>query len=214
MMKLTQKILNERPNGFTSAVVVGPRSIGKTVYTFKVAVELYMNLYDITENQAYQRALKSCLFNVNDVVNMLERHSWRNRADIIIWDDAGVYASGMMYFTNVKLFARLKGAMDTIRTCTNAFLLSTPSPKGLIGFLQSYDDYLARITKADKYNTRTATVYNRTTSPIGQRRVYTVWKDRFNCRMPDKYYEIYTTRRDEERKELVKRLKEDNSNGK
>lgn len=206
MFYLTKKIIKERPNGFVSALVVGKRSIGKSVYTLKVAAQLYKNLYDLSEDKAYQKAIDSCVFTIKDVLKVLTSHSWKNKADIIIWDDVGVYASGLMYHTNVTGFALLKGLMDTVRTVTHSLLLSTPTQKGVAGFLQNYDDYLVRITVDSDNNARLATGYNRTTLPSGVRRTYRFWKDPFSCHLKSKYYDRYIALRDRYKDELIKSL--------
>lgn len=208
-MIITQRILNARPHGFVSATVVGTRSVGKTVYTLKVAAELYMELYGLDIDAAYEKAIDSTVFTIEDVVNMLEKHDFNNKADIVIWDDAGIYASGLMYHTNVTLFALLKGMTDSLRTCTNVMLMSTPTQSGLIGFLKSYDEFLIKIIKASNggYN-RIAKAYKWMTLPSGTRRIYRQWEDNFNCYMPKRHYSRYAEIRNKEKDKMVKMLRE------
>jgi len=186
---LIEYIINERPHGFLGAIIWGNRSIGKTVYALKVAKQLFMiDGYD--EDESWQKAIDSCVFLIDDLVKAVKQHDYKNKAPIIIWDDAGFHGSGMLYHIHMAQAMLLKGISDTIRSSTQSLILTTPSVKGLMGFLTDYGDYEIKITKNYGWQ-REAKIVKERIEPWGKRRRIDKGTDAFSAYMPNKWYHNY-----------------------
>lgn len=207
MLVLSKLILKQRPYGFLSAIVVGKRSSGKSVYSLNVASEIFQFLYGVSEKEAYNMAIDNCVFTIDDVIKIFQNKQDEKR-DIVIWDDAGVFASGGLYHTDITGFALIKGLMDTARTSTHSLLLTTPSQKGVAGFLQNYDDYLIRITSSGMNMQRKATGYSKYTLPSGSRRIRKVFLDTYSCYLNNEFYNRYEKIRFSYKENIVNKLVE------
>jgi hypothetical protein len=207
MLVMSKKIINAIDNNsFESALVVGKRSLGKSSYAIKVAKEVYQSLNDISELDAYQMAIDSICFSLDDIIKVMKTYHYENRKPVVIWDDAGAFGSGLMYHGHISEFAMLKGGMDTIRTVTAGLILTAPNQKSLIRFLQGYDDYIIRIIKESSGWVRVATGYNRTTLPSGKRVIRKLWKDMYSAYLPNAVYHNYMGLRDKYKFELIQQL--------
>lgn len=205
---LSKKILAAHPNGFVGALIVGKRGIGKSTYGLIVLHEIYIKL-GYTENQAWREALNRCLFHLKDVIDFLEQSALSDDKEIaLLWDDTGIYASGMSYFSNFKMVERLKSVLDVVRSSLSGLIMTTPSQSGILGFLNQYDDYLVTIKYARSGYDRIATGYIRRTLPSGKRLVYKRYVDYYSCYIPKWVYDLYNQKRKQCYSELLKQLKE------
>jgi len=201
---LTQMIMNARPHGFTSATVTGKRGAGKTAYALKVAREI--GKYDgLDEAGQWKFAIDSCIFSMDDIIKVLKSHDYKNRAKILIWDDAAVHGSSMNFFLKMKDVAILKGLMDTVRTSTEALLLTCPDQGSLLKFLRRYGDFRITVHKHDDWERR-AVGYQKFRFRHQAFRERKLWVDEFSCFIPDKYYHPYMKKRDRYKDELLKEL--------
>jgi hypothetical protein len=210
---LAKKILREHPNGFVGCIVEGPRAIGKSTYCLKVSKEVYQTLYpQLTEMQAYDLALEYCLFEIDDVLRVLKK-TRRERKVIpcVIWDDAGAFASSLLWFVDIEAVTQLKSVMDTIRTAVTGFIINCPDRGSLLRNLRSYDDYNVKIVKACGGNgknnisketgqpyknyERTARGYTSFKIPSGKRLINKNFEDAFSCYLPNTIYEKYMVKR-------------------
>lgn len=204
MWYLTEYILKERPHGFVGAIVWGNRSIGKTVYALKIARQLFL-IDGYSDNEAWQKALDSCVFLIDDLIKVVKQHDYKNKAPIIIWDDAGFHGSGMLYHVHMAQAMLLKGIADTVRSSTESFILTTPSIKGLMSFLTNYGDYEIKITKNYGWQ-REAKLIKERIEPWGKRRRIDKGTDGFSAYVPNKWYHEYMTRRDRYKDIIMKEI--------
>lgn len=192
MLVLTKKIVQSYPDSFTSFMVVGKRGIGKSTYCLRSLHDAYVVL-GYSDKDAWEKALDSLKFSIPDVVKYLKHCVDTDEKEIcLIWDDTRVFASGTQYHLQMRMVSKLVGLLDTVRTAVSCLILTCPSPKGLLSVLQTYDDYLVKIKHCDRGGYyRIATGYIWTTLPSGQRRIYTKFRDEFNCYLPKKIYNRY-----------------------
>jgi len=208
MLILTKRMLEADPKTFFSITVTGRRSIGKTSYSLKASKDFYVERGE-TENNAWRMALDSLKFSIKDVVEFLEdARSKHIKKPILIWDDVRVHASGTQYHLNMKRVARLSSLMDVIRTCVSNVILTCPSSSGLLGIFKTYDDHFAKIHYSEKggYN-RIALGYVWSTIPSGKRLVYSQFKDRYSCYLPNWVHTKYMASRDIAVDNLIKEIK-------
>jgi hypothetical protein len=211
--KLAGKILREHPNGFCGCIVEGQRAIGKTAYCLRVAKQVYQALEpELTEEKAYMKALDFCLFDIDDVLRVLKQ-TRKNRVVIpcIIWDDAGAFASSLLWFINLEAVTQLKSVMDTIRTAVTGFIINCPDRGSLLRNLRNYDDYIVEIVKDQgghgkndisketgqpyKNYQRTARGYTSFKLPSGKRIIHKNFEDSFSCYIPIGIYNAYMEKR-------------------
>jgi hypothetical protein len=193
---LAKKIVKAHPNGFVGAVVEGKRAIGKSSYCIKVMKEVYQNLYDCGDNEAYQLALDHILFDMDDVVRTLhEARQKDSMIPVVTWDDAGVHGSNLQWFINMRGVQELKSITDTVRTAVTGLLLNCPDREGLAKVLRGYNDFLVTITKIDTPYLRSARGYNVYKLPSGMKRIYRNFDDRYSCYLPNWVYDKYMEQR-------------------
>lgn len=204
MLVLSSRIIKARPHEFTGGIIVGKRGAGKSAYSLKVAYEI--GRYDGLSNEdAWEFALNSCVFSLEDIINTIKSHNYTNKSKIIIWDDAAVHGNSLQYFVDVFSVSLLKGLMDTVRTSTEALLLTCPSVSTLLKFLRKYDDYYIRVSKHKDWDRR-ALGYQKITLPSQLQRTKKLWMDEFSCYIPNTYYHRYMDKRDKYKEELIKTL--------
>jgi len=207
MWYLTEYILDQRPHGYLGGIVWGTqRGIGKSSYVLHVAHQLFMN-DGYSDEEAWELALDSCVFLIQDLIEKIQEYDWRNRAKIIIWDDAGFHGSGMLYNLNQADAMLLKGIADTIRTSTECFLLTTPSIDDLIGFLKHYGDYEVKVSMNHDWQ-RCAHIVKPTKSVWGRKRYQDYGIDEFSAYLPIAVYTKYMNKRDRYRTEVIKEIEE------
>ena len=204
MWYLTEYILKERPHGFLGAIVWGNRSVGKSIYAIKVARQLYL-IEGYSEEESWRKAIDSCVFLLDDLIKVVREHDYKNRTPIIIWDDAGFHGSGMLYHVHMAQAMLLKGIADTIRSSTQCLILTTPSTKGLMGFLTDYGDYEIKITKDYGWQ-REAKLVKERMEPWGKRRRIDKGTDGFSAYMPNKWYHEYMTMRNRYKDIIMKEI--------
>ena len=204
MWYLTEYIINSRPHGFVGAIIWGNRSIGKSSYAIKVARQLYL-IDGYSEDESWEKAIDSCVFLIDDLIRVVRKHNYQNKAPIIIWDDAGFHGSGMLYHVHMAKAMLLKGIADTVRSSTQSFILTAPSPKGLMHFLTDYGDYKIKITKNRGWE-REAKIVKDRLEPWGKNRPIYQGTDGFSAYIPNKYYHMYMERRDRYKEIILKEI--------
>ena len=210
---LAKKILREYPTGFCGCIVEGPRAIGKSAYCLAVSKEVYKFLQpNLTDEQAYMKALDYCLFDVDDVLRVLKQtRKERKVIPCVVWDDAGAFASSLLWFIDLEAVTQLKSVMDTIRTAVTGFIINCPDRSSLLRNLRNYDDYTVRILKDEggqgKNNIsktthmpyrnyqRIARGYTSYKLPSGKRIFHRNFEDSFSCYIPVNIYRPYMQKR-------------------
>jgi hypothetical protein len=195
-------MFNAIPNDFQSFFITGCRNIGKTTYALVCSASVY-EMLGHSKKESWELSLGSLCFSIPEVVAYL-KEGLDDKKALLIWDDTRVHASGSVYFTNIRLVQQLIRLFDSIRTCCNNILLTAPSTKGLLTFLNTYDDYEVKVhLSPDGGLYRLAKGYKWTTTPAGQRRVYKKFRDNYVCRMPNDIYIRYMKRRKDATKEAI-----------
>ena len=205
---LTKKVISAYPNGFCGAIITGPRGIGKSVFALNVIWEMYRELgYD--EDQSWIKTLDVCKFTMKDVIDYIEYYAEsKDKARCLLWDDAGVHASTMEWWTNRDNLKRLKSILDTIRTGVCSLLITVPNESSLTKILRDYDDYLVQIKHhPDGGIYRTAKGYLKRTTPIGQLRTYPKFNNKFYIFLPDWVFKLYMEKREAVLVEQIKAAK-------
>jgi len=206
---LSNKIFSSHPHNFCGALVTGKRGSGKSCYGLIVSHEIFTKLgYDF-KFDAWNMALDNCIFNIEDVIKLLEDTSTSDTKErVILWDDVGVYASSGSWFTNQKQAVWLKSIMDMIREATNGLIMTTPAQSGILSFLLAYDDFLVQISydmRGGFY--RNAKIYRKYSLPSGKRLVFHQGTDHYSAYLPNWVFKKYTKKRKECWLRLVSNLK-------
>jgi len=210
---LAGKILREHPNGFCGCIVEGQRAIGKTAYCLRVSKQVYQRLdKTLSDYDAYMKALENCLFDIDDVLRVLKQtRKKREVIPCIVWDDAGAFASSLLWFTDLEAVTQLKSVMDTIRTAVTGFIINCPDRGSLLRNLRNYDDYIVEIVKDEGGNgknnvsketgqpyknyQRVARGYTSFKLPSGKRIIHKNFEDAFSCYIPVDVYHKYMEKR-------------------
>ena len=127
-MFLTDKIMRAYPNGFCGAIVTGQIGIGKSSLALNIGWEVFVNLGFEPSEDAWNEVLKVTKFRMEDVISFIKSYvNTGDKAHLLIWDDAGVYASTMEWWVNRDLLKQLKSVTDTIRSGVTGIIITTPS---------------------------------------------------------------------------------------
>jgi hypothetical protein len=215
MFGLTKQYFSRGPNGFTSAIVTGERRVGKSVFCLEIVYQI-CRYEGMSSDLAWDTALNSIIFTMKDFVDIVSKHNYKNRRKFIIWDDSGVYASGLLYQYNILDVMKLKALMDTIGTRCRLLLLTCPDQEGLMKFLRRYQDYLICIEPYHKTfdrNGRLATVLKPYRAKNLSRKWGRAWNDEFNVKIDDDIYNRYIKIRDDYATIVLKELKKRGKRG-
>lgn len=211
-------ILHARKNnGLYSQIITGKRGIGKSSYALQVLFRIFRTLgFEVEES--WNMALDRILYKVPDVVDFLDSASEKEYKDIFIWDDSGVFAGGVRWFTHQKEMVLIESICDTLRDCVYSVLFTVPDQRTLSRRIRTYEDYLVRIHRlkqdeqkyfnGDTSNLRVARLYKKTITPASQVRVYKQYYDTFDVMLPHWVYEKYKEKRHRYTKENIKALKD------
>jgi len=210
MLVLTKRMLGSDPAGFFSIMVLGRRSIGKTSYSLWGTHDFFVARGE-TDNNAWRMALSCLKFTIPEVIEFIDDAKRRKiKKPVLIWDDVRVYAGGSQYFLNMKLVSQLGGLLDVIRTRISNLILTCPSRSRLLGILNSYDDYIAKIHHTEKggYD-REARGYLWSSLPSGKRLIYHRFTDSYSCYLPQWVYVIYMDMREVAMESLLTAIKQE-----
>jgi len=143
---LTKLILqSHKKNAHMSAIVFGPKRVGKSVYSLKVGEDLFQ-AFGLDEKEAWRFSIGSVVYTLEEFLQSLEVLT---EIDIpypyLIVDDAGVGFSHLMRFTPEA--QALKKVFDTIGTLVTAIIYTTPNPKGLLNYVRNVDSLRIKIVE-------------------------------------------------------------------
>jgi len=214
MLWLSRKILEEHPNGFVSALVSGRRGIGKSAYALKVAKEAYQEHLDLNEEQAWQKALDSLIFKMENIIEELNKYATSdNMALVRVLDDLSCHAGSLRYFDKRQETSFLKSTLDTVRSGWTAMIGTCPNPDTLLKPFRDYSDLRVQIRKRNSKWQRLANGYRKYHLPSGTSRIKRKYQDQFSCYIPKKFYNQYMEIREsflaDATKELGERLDQD-----
>lgn len=209
MFGLAQQWKIRGNNGFTSATITGERRVGKTMYALQTVFQICRAYLGMNETESWNTALNSVVFTMDDLVKIIKRHNYKNRRNFVIWDDSGVYGSGLLYQYNIDSAMVLKALMDTVGTRVRMMLLTCPDSEGLMKFLRRYQDYLININvygATHGANGRLATVLKPYRAKNLARRWGRGWNDEFNVHIDNEIYGRYVEKRDSYADTIIKEL--------
>ena len=194
-LTLASRIIKKYPNGFLGAIIEGERGYGKSSYALKVMAQVYRYKEALDDEGAWNRAIDSMIFSMDDLIKMININIEK---DIVTptWclDDATVHFSSYKFFTNLYEVILVHAMFDTIRTACTGLLLTCPKRDLLLSALRNYDDYKVEIVMDFEWE-RIARGYKIKTTPVGQRRIYKSFEDRYSCYLPNWVYEKYMEKR-------------------
>lgn len=198
---LANIIVKIHPFGFLGAIIEGERGYGKSMYALKVMAQIHYKMNDITETEAWEMALNSMIFTMEDVINLIDNNIKNDIVSpVVCVDDATVHFCSYKYFTNLYEVILLHGMFDTIRTSVTGLLLTCPSRRLLLAALRNYDDYTIQInkdrtTKGINGYSRIARGIKWFTIPDGRKRFRKTFEDHYSCYVPNWIYEKYMVKR-------------------
>ena len=173
------------------AVVYGTQRLGKTTYALQVLYDMYHD---------WDKVLSLTFFKLEELVSSLKKHiKQRERIDAIIWDDAGVYGSKYLFFSNKKLTEYLQKLFDVVGTAVKGIIITTPNPENLLKAIRGYEFYRVKIYKdgyMDEETRRVARGYKNVLLPSGKHVVRTVFNDYYDVTIPDDVYKEYKQMRE------------------
>jgi len=197
-LRLAETIISCHPDGFIGAIIEGERGYGKSMYALKVMAQVYLNLENLDENDAWQKALDSMLFSMADVIKNISSNI-HNDVVTPVWclDDATVHFCSYKFFTHLHEVILVHGLFDTLRTAVSGLLLTCPKRSLLLKALRNYDDFTIQISKLPGGNgyRRVAKGVKWYSLPSGKRRFKKLFEDHYNCYVPDWIYAKYMAKR-------------------
>lgn len=191
MLNLSKQILdNRKVNTFLGATVTGAPGSGKTVYTLKVAREIYW--YDhpeATKGQLWDWAFSNIVHTLDELVDALEGHSDTNKRKFLIWDDVGAEAGVYAFSKGYSIMDALKSVMDLIRTSTECLLITTVTQSGLLKFIRDYRYQWINVGYIHGHGwDRFAQSKISYVDNHGQRRWRKKYRDLFSAYVPNEWY--------------------------
>lgn len=194
-----ERIINRYPRGFFGAVIQGERGLGKSMYAYKVMAKVYMMTENLTEVEAYAKALEHFIFEPKELMDLVKKNV-KNKyvTPVICLDDATVHFNSYKFFTDLYEVILLKGIFDTIRTAVTGLLFTCPNRRSLLRFLRDYDDHKISIISYDGFERmdRYARCYKFNWYPDERKcKVLVPYQDSFSCFVPDEYYKPYLAKR-------------------
>ena len=173
------------------AVVYGTQRLGKTMYALQVMYDMYHD---------WDKVLDFTFFKLEELVTSLKKHiKQRERIDAVVWDDAGVYGSKYLFFSNKKLTEYLQKLFDVVGTAVKGLIITTPNPENLLKAIRGYEFYRVKIYKdwyMEKETRRVAKGYKNILLPSGKHIVRTVFNDYYDVTIPDDVYKRYKEMRE------------------
>lgn len=210
-MGIVDKIINlNEANGYISDVVVGKLGIGKSSYCLRAAFQYYKMHLGFEDEEAWKSALNCVLFDINDIIDHFKTHSYHNRADITIVDDASVYLGSSRWFTDQQSIMELEILLTTSRTSTKCLLFNAPNVMSLMRYLRYSEGFRTKVTTAPgNPTTRHADVYGSyiKTTQTGMSLCWRYqWTDQFEVMLPDWVFKHYMSKRIRYKDAFVKSL--------
>lgn len=177
-------LVNEmQNNSFTGAIVYSLQRLGKSSYAMQVMYRLYGNWDDVFKNMFYR---------IDDITNYLyNRLETDDPLPCVLWDDAGVHASKLLYFKDKDQADLIKRLFDVLGIATKGIILTTPVPDELLKSLRSYEFLKIKIMEGQNKYDRKARAYKNILWPSGARRNPKYFEDDFDVRLPDDVYKRY-----------------------
>jgi hypothetical protein len=205
---MAKKIMNAYypPEEFYIFITYAPLGYGKSTYDFKSCVEVLQRIYHLDEAQSWEKLKQFIAFHPSQFFEKIEQieATGLKRVPFVVWEDMGLWLYPLEHHDPfVESFIKY---LNVARTHLGAIVGSTPSPEWVLKKLRRFPSaFTIRIQKinGDTSYTHEATW---TRDAVGYRfwlhadlkhsGVKRLWVDRFNCKMPDSFFEWYKPLRD------------------
>ena len=180
--------------GFKAVFIYGEQGGGKSIYSMKVARDI---LYRIGYGKVSWREIidRFMFFVVDDFYKKIEKVRWKNRYPLLIWDDAGVYGSSYLFYTDKKAAKEITDVFKTIRTRVGVLFMSSPGVHDILRPIRHSEIVIVHVDEVSEWRAE-AHSYVIKVAPSGKRTISKISVDRFWKRLPDKDYEYYNNLRD------------------
>lgn len=163
-------------------VTYGMQRIGKTMYGMQVMYDIYRD---------WDKVLNLTFFKLEEMVSALRGQIKRDeKVDVIMWDDAGVFGSKYLFFSNKKLTEYLQNLFDVIGTAVKGIIITTPNPENLLKSIRGYEFYRVKIIKTGQ-TSRVAKGYQTVMLPSGKKIIKRAFNDHYNVTIPNDIFERY-----------------------
>jgi hypothetical protein len=190
------------PEEFKLFTIYAGLGKGKSCYAFKAVTEVLMNIYKLTEEDAWEFLKTVICFHPQQFFDKLDeiRSTGFYRVPSIVWDDAGLWLYALDW--NDPFMIALGKYMNVARSRLASLVLTTPSPLFIIRKLRGFPDAInikiVKYTAAPRTQwLRRARGYQMEMLPDTVKfMVYKKFDDYFNCKMPDRFYAWYKPLRD------------------
>jgi len=154
LSRLARETVKLHPRGYKGVAVEGDRGVGKTVFCLKTQREVYQYHYGITRDDAWEMVLKDIIFDINDLVKMLNNLDhldeyennmsdwWNEQVQICkVWDDAGMHGGKYRYQADPVIVDFLQRNLDVFRFIVTGFYVNSPELGNLLKFIRDYHDH-------------------------------------------------------------------------
>jgi len=178
-------------NEFTGGIVYGVQRLGKTAYGMKVGFDIFRAECH-SDVKAWDMVFDHMFFKLGDMVAFLrEKIAHDKKASFCLWDDAGLHANKLVYFTDTTFAELIQNLFDVMGIATRGILLTTPVPGNLLKSLRDYEFLKIKISKANSNHARIAKAYTPNLLPSGRVYIGSLFEDRFSKLLPDDVYKRY-----------------------
>lgn len=191
---LASRIVREiESDGFLGAICYGKLRAGKSLYTIKVVRDV-LTLVGLRNDYNYIIS-ELLFFDVMELIGILKTSNYSSKRVALIWDDAGVYGSSYLWFTDKKLYMALGRVLQVMASRLYSLLASTPKPEFVLKPFRNVDNYIIYVKKIDRLYSK-AIGYELEYLPSGKLVVRKSFEDIFKRRIDPKAYSKYLEKRD------------------
>ena len=194
---LAKKIVrNFERDDFNVFIIHGTPRIGKSAYVIKVIIQVLWYLYreEVTE---WKQIAPYFGWEPSEVAERWDRIT--ERIPFYVWDDAGYWLHSLNWTD--PLLQAIQKYFNVIGTDMNTIILTTPSPEWVLSKINKMPGVIrtkiikshgGKSTAPSVMYGRLALSYKPWISPDRKKHgVNKVFKDKFNCLIPDEIYKDY-----------------------
>lgn len=183
------------PEEFDLLIVYGPLGYGKSSYSIKVGVEVLQEVYEVSEQEAWELIKQFIVFHPRQFFEKIRQveNTVDKRVPFLIWDDAGLWLYALDWTD--PFVAAVGKYLNVARTHLASLICTTPLPTWIVKKLRNFpQSFTIKIIKEtgmpgeDRWR-RIAKAYRSWVTPDMKRSgVKLVYQDYFKCKLPTKFY--------------------------
>lgn len=187
-------LLSLKTRGLFKYVIVGDEGVGKS----SLAIQILNDLFKLVTDDPVKRAelvMFHIFFDPVDAFKVFDKMGKDDYLGAVVFDDAGVWFSGLMFWIDRTRYSLLHGLWQLARSHSSSLILTLPSLGQLPDSMRKSNFYYAAVMHGTAYRNgiwyRVVKVYKRTYSESGiYRKLYMEYKVR-DIRMPDEIHRVY-----------------------